>query len=191
MKFKLQVMAKQIALPGHESKNFKMAYGGELLKTRAGRERGRPLATKQSMHLVLRSSKAKGAWSFKIARNDRMIRQLTQKFAKKYGVKVLGLANVGNHLHYQVQLTHRHTYKAFIRALTGSIAMAVSGRSRWSKTTDKLRFWDYRPFTRIVIGFRAKLKLADYLQINAIESFGHSRSQARFLIAWQQARSSP
>jgi hypothetical protein len=47
---------------------FKQAdrnYGGELLKTRKGRSMGRPLDKKNSMHLVLRSSKAKNEWSFK------------------------------------------------------------------------------------------------------------------------------
>jgi hypothetical protein len=41
------------------------SYGGSLLTTRKGRLHGRPLDTKNSMHLVLRSSKVKGEWSFK------------------------------------------------------------------------------------------------------------------------------
>jgi hypothetical protein len=36
----------------------KSAYGGELRNTRKGRAAARPLATRQTMHLVLRSSKA-------------------------------------------------------------------------------------------------------------------------------------
>jgi hypothetical protein len=40
------------------------AYGGKLLQTRRGRAHGRPLSTKHSMHLVLRSSLAKGTLSF-------------------------------------------------------------------------------------------------------------------------------
>src|SRR4051812_4848501 len=128
------------------------AYGGELLKTRHGRSRPRPLDTRSTMHLVLRSSKAKGEWSFKRPRHERAIQAVLKKFADRYGIRVLSLANVGNHLHFQIKLTNRHMYRPFIRAVTAAIAMAVTGASRWKplKKEAKDRFWDYRPFTRIV-----------------------------------------
>ena len=106
------------------------AYGGELLKTRKGRSRGRPLDTKNTMHLVLRSSKAKGLWSFKRTVNEKKISLILKKFSRKHGVKILSLANVGNHLHFQIMLNNRFTYKPFIRAITSGIAMAVTGKSR-------------------------------------------------------------
>lgn len=160
------------------------AYGGSLLTTRKGRSRGRPLATKSSMHLVLRASKAKGAWSFRLPKNKRVIAAILEKFGKKYGVRVLSLANVGNHLHIHIQLTNRGTYKAFIRAVTAAIAMAVTGINRWTakqkdKAKDKLRFWDRRPFTRIIVGFRAFLNLRDYVLVNQLEGLGIPRDQAR------------
>src|SRR3712207_2012949 len=101
------------------------SYGGTLLKTRQGRSRPRPLATRQTMHLVLRSTKAQGEWSFR--KQDQKIRALIEKHAKRHGVRILRLANVGNHLHFQIQLGYRRTYPAFIRALTGALAMAVTG----------------------------------------------------------------
>lgn len=70
-------------------KRHKNAYGGELLKTRKGRAHGRPLTTRSSMHLVLRSSKAKGAWSFTKFDNDYKIHEIIERFAQKYGVKIL------------------------------------------------------------------------------------------------------
>lgn len=159
------------------------AYGGELLKTRRGRSRGRPLATKHSMHLVLRSSKAKGDWSFRRSQNSRKIRAIIQRFSNKYGVRLLSLANVGNHLHLQIQLTHRQGYKAFIRAVTAAIAMAVTGRNRWTaKESTRLKFWDYRPFTRVVVGYRALLTLRDYIRINQWEGIGVNRNEARLII---------
>src|SRR4051812_1508681 len=101
------------------------------------------------MHLVLRSTKAKGEWSFKRAANEKKIQAILQRFSARYGVRVLSLANVGNHLHFQIRLTNRHTYRPFIRAITSAIAMAVTGASRWKplKKEPKDRFWDYRPFT--------------------------------------------
>src|SRR5437868_5410941 len=99
-------------------KKQKKSYGGELLKTRKGRSGPRPLDTRNSMHLVLRSSKAKGDWSFTRPKNAAMIKLITNKFAAKYGVKIYSAANVGNHLHFHIKLSNRHTYRPFIRAIT-------------------------------------------------------------------------
>jgi hypothetical protein len=161
-------------------RNESSAYGGELLKTREGRRRGRPLDTRSTMHLVLRSSKARGAWSFR--HHDARIRTLVGHFSRKYGVRVLSLANVGNHLHFQLKLTNRHAYRPFIRGLTSAIAMAVTGWSRWSPPPQGARFWDYRPFTRVVQGRRGFLTLRDYIQLNRLEGAGYRRAQARWMV---------
>ena len=162
-------------------KKEKSAYGGDLLKTREGRERARPLDTRNTMHLVLRSTKAKGEWSFRKPGNAAALDGIITKFARKYGVKILSLANVGNHLHIHLKLTNRFGYRPFVRAITGAIAMAVTGASRWKKLKKKAsdKFWDYRPFTRVVESFRAYLNLRDYVRINELEGFGVDRRQAR------------
>jgi hypothetical protein len=184
-------------------KKQKSAYGGELMKTRAGRAGPRPLATRATMHLVLRSSKATGKWSFRHGENPAKIRALTTKFAARHGVKILSAANVGNHLHFHIKLGNRLTYRPFIRALTAAIAMAVTNTNRWTQAAKnaaaasatpkspapggrkRLRFWDYRPFTRVVESFRAWLNLRDYLLINELEGQGCARVQARFILAWR------
>lgn len=160
------------------------AYGGELLKTRHGRSRARPLATRYTMHLVLRASKAKGQWSFKRPKNENKIQKIVQRFSTRYGVKVLSLANVGNHLHFQIKLSNRHLYKPFIRAITSAIAMAVTGTSRWKplKKTPKDKFWDYRPFTRIVQSLTAFLSLRDYIKMNELEGCGYERDHAKWIL---------
>lgn len=171
---------KQLAL----MKKGSLSYGGELLKTRKGRAGGRPLSTKNSMHLVLRSTKAKGNWSFRTPKNSRAVREIVGKFSQKYGVKMLSLANVGNHLHFHLQLRSRHAYKAFIRSITSAIAMTVSGVSRWSRKSseEKQKFWDYRPFTRVVLSLQGFLNMKDYLQINVLEGEGVPRFEARMII---------
>jgi hypothetical protein len=174
------VHMKQLKLLRSENK----AYGGELLKTRKGRTGPRPLDTKNTMHLVLRSSKAKGDWSFRKHANK--IDQIVARFSTKYGIRIISAANVGNHMHLQMKLANRFTYKPFIRAITGSIAMAVTGTSRWKKALGK--FWDYRPFTRVVQSFRGFLKLRDYIRINQLEGFGYTKDQARFMMAEWYAR---
>lgn len=180
----------------------KSAYGGELLKTRAGRQHGRPLSTRDTMHLVLRSTKAKGEWSFRRPRNAAHVNRIIDKFAVIYGVRVISMANVGNHLHLQIKLANRFTFKPFIRAVTAAIAMSVTGRNRWTKAgghggegggalvgaakpssmMKREKFWDYRPYTRVVEGFKAWLTLKDYIKINEFEGAGYKRDDARFML---------
>lgn len=116
--------------------------------------------------------------------NPARIRSILERFSAKYGVKVYSFANVGNHLHLHIQLASRHTYPAFIRAITGAIAMAVTGTSRWKKLKSqaKERFWDYRPFTRVLVGFKSFLGLKDYVRINRLEAGGVPRHEARWIV---------
>jgi hypothetical protein len=180
------------------------SYGGELLKTRKGRRGPRPIDTRATMHLVLRSSMAKGEWSFRRPRNQAKIREIVDKFSARHGVRVLSLANVGNHLHFHLKIGNRFTYKPFIRAVTAAIAMAVTGASRWKRLGEcarerrpgadeasvnaRVRFWDYRPFTRIVQGLRAFLTLRDYIRVNQFEGAGYLREEARSIIAYRRER---
>jgi len=174
-----------------------LAYGGDLLKTRKGRSGGRPLETRSTIHLVLKSTKAKGDWSFKKPKNENAIKQIIEKFAYKYQIKVISLANVGNHLHFHIKLNKLWTYKPFIRAITSAISMAVTGVNRWTKKNLQLsrknssgaqdhptkeKFWDNRPFTRVVRSLRALLTLRDYIRINELEGYGYRREDARFLV---------
>jgi REP element-mobilizing transposase RayT len=115
------------------------AYGGDLLKTRKGRQGGRPLDTRNTMHMVLRSTKAKGEWSFSRTKNSAAIQKICGRFATKYGVKIVSMAYVGNHLHFQLKLGNRHTYRPFVRAITGAIAMAVTGACRWNPLAEVLK----------------------------------------------------
>ncbi len=132
------------------------------------------------MHLVLRSSKAKGIWSFLRPGNKVRIKDILAKFSEKFVVKIISLAIVGNHIHLQIKLSHRQTYKPFIRAVTAAIAIAVTGACRWRPAKEK--FWDLRPFTRIVESFRACVNLANYICINRLEAAGFSRREARLIL---------
>lgn len=156
------------------------------MNKRKGRQGPRPLDTKNTMHLVLRSSKAKGEWSFR--RHKMKINKIIDKFAARYGVRILSVANVGNHLHLHIKLGNRFTYTAFIRALTSALMMAVTGASRWKPFTEG-KFWDYRPFTRIITGLRAFLTMRNYIEINQMEAAGHDRHYARLVVEtfWRQS----
>lgn len=168
-------------------KKSSLSYGGDLQTTRKGRLGPRPLSTKYTMHLTLRSTQAKGKMSFLKFKKD--IQFIINKFATKNGIKVISAANVGNHLHLQIKLSNRQTYKSFIRAITSAIAMKVNGINRWSKApeestpnTEPVKFWDRRPFTRIVVGYKALLNLKDYIFLNQLEGMGYTRKSAKQII---------
>ena len=154
-------------------------FGGNLRTTRASRT-FRPVSTKTSMHLNLKSTQAVGKWSFLTPRNKVLIKKLLKAHAQKYNIQVLSSANVGNHLHIHLQTRTTQGFKAFIRAFSGAVALKVTGASKINKLKNK--FWTQTPYTRFVHGVKDCLKLQDYLRINILEGFGVPRRQAEYMI---------
>ena len=172
--------------------NQRLFFGGSLTTTRAHRRR-RPLSTKQPIHLVLRSSRARDALSFWRTQNRQIIERATAKQAARHGVRVLKLVNVGNHLHLLVRLTRLRGYAGFIRGLTGTIGLLIGTRVKSDAyhgdgcaprpSSNKLRFWDFRPFTRVLVGRRAYFVMQDYLRINELQGLGFNKIQAKEFLA--------
>lgn len=160
-------------------KNPSQPFGGELQKKKNGRGR-RPLDDSKSMHITLKSSQAKGEWSFLTRKNRQKIQKVIERFSNKYNVMILKSANVGNHIHLHIQLIDRKTYTPFIRAITAAITMAVTGASRCKKLTKK--FFDYRPFSKIVTCVKQFVNLNKYLEINEWEAVGCDRLTARMRV---------
>ncbi len=100
------------------------------------------------MHLVLRAEAARGHWSLLRKENARVVREKIAYFAERWDVRVYEWANGGNHLHLLVRGKTREGLRNFMRGLSGSIAMAVTG-ARKGKALGT-RFWDLLLFTRIV-----------------------------------------
>jgi len=131
----------------------------------------RPMDSKKALHLVLKSSQAVGDKSFNSKKFEAKIWDIVSKHAEKTGIKIYQYANGGNHLHLLLRAKHRNDYTAFIKAITGLIARTV-GKSERGKPLKK-RFWDARPFSRIV-GF-AKQEynaIKTYLLRNTLEAIG-------------------
>src|SRR5471030_2165101 len=135
---------KQLDFEIFVGKNIKH-FGGVYLKNSNPKEK-RPISTKRSMHLVLRSSMAKGGLSF--LKRDNKIREIISIQGKKHGVKIYRQANGGNHLHLMVLPRSRDAFNNFIRSISGIIARLILGAERGC--AKGIKFWDKRPFTRIV-----------------------------------------
>jgi REP element-mobilizing transposase RayT len=165
--------AKQTRFSDSQFK-VKDQFGGSLLKKKANRT-ARPLSTKQSMHLVLKSSIAKGRFSLRAPKNYSKIESIIKNAAAKNGVKLIRYSNNFNHLHLHVKITSRETYKRFIKSISGAIAMAVTGARKSKSIASAIgqkKFWDARPFSRITRGWRGFKTANDYVKLNQLEAEG-------------------
>jgi REP element-mobilizing transposase RayT len=145
-------------------------FGGMYLKNYNPKSK-RPMDSKKALHVVLRSTKATGARSFKNEKYEARIWEIVSQHAKNTGVRIYEYANSGNHLHLLIRAKTRADYNTFMRTITGLIARLV-GRSERGKPL-KEKFWDGRPFSRVVSFSPKEFKAAkNYLNRNNLESIG-------------------
>ena len=165
----------QITLPGFDFKR-KLAFGGNL---RSHAKSARPVSTKHPMHLVLRSSLARGERSF-LARGRR-VEQILRRQAERFNLRLYDVANAGNHLHVVVRARSPRGLKNFLRAVTGILARVSLGAERGRPKLTK--FWDVRPFSRIVTWGADYTRMKEYLMLNRVETLGMDRLSAREMLA--------
>jgi REP element-mobilizing transposase RayT len=153
-------------------------FGGSLLKSNAKVKR--PLHTKDSIHLVLKSKVAIGKHSLLSPKHILEVERIVRSQAKACGVKIYHFVNVGNHLHLVILIKNRVLYARFIRAITGLIARLVTGRerahaqapesNRLNSRSKKPKFWQSLPFSRVITWGREFKAIANYMNKNRKES---------------------
>lgn len=155
-------------------------FGGSLLK-KSHAKKPRPISTKNSMHLTLRSSQAKGEKSFLASQKRRLlIDKKIREVANKFGVSVYKIAIVGNHIHILLRATYRRGFVSFLRSITGVIARIVLGAERGrAKLAGAARFWDQRPWTRVIAWMRDFANVKKYVQQNFNEAMGFTPYKPR------------
>jgi REP element-mobilizing transposase RayT len=111
------------------------------------RKCSRPLEPTLPLYIVLRSSRAQGAWSLNRPDLEPRIHQTCVALAERYGVQVIEYANGGDQLHLLVRMDSRAGFQAFLRAFAGITARHVTG-ARKGKPTGK--FWDALTYSRVL-----------------------------------------
>lgn len=130
------------------------------------------------MHIVLRSTKAKGEQSFLQYKNSKRIRGIIERQARETHIQLLEFANVGNHIHLLIKIrAGNHTQartqiNKLLRSITGLISRHILKVERGCKRLSYGRFWDHRPFTRIVVSFSGYKIASDYVIQNTLEALG-------------------
>jgi REP element-mobilizing transposase RayT len=90
-------------------------YGGSL--ARAGkRKKGRPMATKRPLHLVLEAK-----YRILYRHKELLYKQIYAK-AAHFGLTAYSVSVNHDHVHFLLRIASRSLYKGFIRALTGIVA---------------------------------------------------------------------
>jgi len=189
--------AKQL---GFQKINWKHQHnhGGTLRKKRAGRK-ARPLSTKQPIHLVFKANKEVLRGGFRTRRRFMLIHFLLKKYAKRFWIRIDKVSIQFDHIHLIVRAPRRAKYLDFFRVIAGQIAQRfekdgllnlVTCHAAKAAVTDTpettkglvqsggiqqkvaLKLWKFRPFTRVVIGYRAYQRARDYLLLNDLEAIG-------------------
>ncbi|MBK7892055.1 MAG: hypothetical protein IPJ84_14815 [Bdellovibrionales bacterium] len=157
-------MRQQTTLHGFPKKERAFSPGRRT--TRASRQY-RPVATKEAMHLVLRSDRARGTKS--LLKYDHVVRAVIAKLALRHGVRVYRVVNAGNHLHITLKLSKQFLWHGFISGVTGGIARALGFKR---DENSKRGFWNSRPFTRMIAWGRDYNVVKDYHVLNQLEADG-------------------
>lgn len=136
-----------------------------------GRRKGaRPIATRKSMLLTIKSSRAKGEWSFH--RFEREIEKKVNSLGRRFRVRIYRQVNVGNHLHLQVRAASRREFQNFLRVLTQAVMFLVTGARKGNPVG---KFWDNLACSRVVEWGRDWAGVKRYMDKNTMEAAGVPR----------------
>jgi REP element-mobilizing transposase RayT len=155
-------------------------HGGDL--ARGKRKTFRPIDPKRGLHVVMRSSKARGEFSLLHSKHCNTIEKFVHQTSRRWGVRIYRYANVGNHIHLLIQVPTREAWKRFSKELSGGIAQIVTGARKGAALPRKKAgsvpesaqraFWDHLLFTRIVTFGRDFEGMKRYLIKNLFEAAG-------------------
>ncbi len=190
--------SKQLALVTKTWAKDRFAFGGSL-QGRSNPKIKRRFVKGLPSHIILKSSGARGAFS--LLRFNKEISRLLQTHAQTHGIEVMSVANAGNHLHILVKAPSREHQSNFLRAVSGHIARMVKLRAgalillckvphknsastpalNRSSSTLNQKFWDARPFSRVVSLGRDLKNVLRYLTVNSTEMTGLNRVSVKFM----------
>lgn len=111
-------------------KSEPLYFGGALNKDR--RKTRRPLCSKRSFHLVLKSR------THNLFQNKEIILEHIHRYKNLFGIKAYGISVQKDHIHFVLKIPSRLQYLKFIRSLTAILSRKL-----------KIK-WKYLPFTRLI-----------------------------------------
>ncbi len=159
---------------------FRYNHGGILRNKRRGRK-ARPLSTKAPIHLVLKTDFKSLRRGLRSPLGFYLINAIIKKYARRFFVKVEQVSINHDHLHLLVRFSKRSYGQHFLRVMAGQIAQEFkkNGFLVVRNVTDTpassmkpAKLWKYRPFTRVIQGWKPYLIVRNYIQLNIKEASG-------------------
>ncbi len=155
-------------------------FGGNLATAKGRRKEKRPLVFSKPMHLILKTSKARGRFAF--SPTDHRIKNLINRMGRKFGVKVYSTVQNWSHIHLVVRLPSRQAYQRFIRAVTGAMVLKLKASKG---------FFDLKPYTKVATWGRQFKTLKNYALKNELQAWGLSTVQTKWTLGAKKRRSLP
>jgi hypothetical protein len=157
------VQGRQLLL--HPNLKPRAEHGGDL--RRGKRKLARPIDPRRSMHVVLRSSRAHGAFSLLHPRHAKTVTATLYRAAYRNSIQLEQVGNSGNHVHLLLKGRTRRGIQDFLREAAGRIAQLVTGAR---KGQARGKFWDALAFSRVIaLGRKPHAVAQRYVLQNAIE----------------------
>ncbi|QDK46345.1 hypothetical protein DOM22_14805 [Bdellovibrio sp. ZAP7] len=151
-------------------------HGGILRKSALGRG-ARPLSHRDPMHLVFKVNKGAVKGGLRHARNFLLFNRLMKKYSAKFFVKIEQLSVQADHVHLLVRGNKRSNVQSFLRVLAGQFAQRLTDTP--NQKNEGAKVWKYRPFSRVIKGFKPYKIVKDYIQLNEREAQGRPYSKTR------------
>ena len=154
---------------------FNLSHGGELRKKKKGRG-PRPLSSKEPLHVVFKVAQFKLRHkSLRTPRSYKLSLEIIEKYAKHFAVKIEQRSVQKDHIHLLIRTSRRKHYHHFFRVVAGQIAQRFEKAGQIM--TDTPKFWKYRPFSRVVKGWKSYIIVRNYIQLNEKEAIGEIKYQ--------------
>ncbi|MEK6774408.1 MAG: transposase [Bdellovibrionota bacterium] len=164
------------------------SYGGQLRNCRQGRG-SRVLTRKAPIHLVFKANKEVLRGGFRTYRRYFLIQKLVDIYAKKFFVKIEQITVQSDHLHLLIRINKRSQAQNFFRVFAGQVSQrlkqeglvnfSLAQKSATDTPLDtpknsrhRKKLWKYRPFTRVVKGWKPYQIVRNYIQLNEKEALG-------------------
>ncbi len=163
----------------------RFSHGGHLRRKKLGRG-ARTLSTQDPIHTVFKTERLRlRSRSLRTPQSFKLVLKIIEKFAKHFGVKLEQLSVQNDHIHLLIRSSRRRHYHHFFRVVAGQIAQSFAKNGLLSTMTDTTSFstsiWKYRPFTRLVRGYKAYQIVRNYIQLNEKEARGEIKYQKKRL----------
>ncbi|MBC7456975.1 MAG: hypothetical protein H7235_01925 [Bdellovibrionaceae bacterium] len=164
-------------------------HGGTLRNQRAGRGR-RPVSTKESLHVVFKVDKHKlRSKTLRSIKSYNLVKKIVKIYARRFFVQLEQVSIQNDHCHLLVRTKRRSSFHHFFRVVAGQIAQIFEKEGLLSSVTDTpngqqthtvdmkrgTKLWLYRPFSRVIRGYKSYVTIRNYIQLNEKEALGQIR----------------